>query len=135
MSEPFKTCTICACRWNQMADLIQDRDLFVNGYQASFDDAYEGLFLFTHTVEGCGTTFSVPASALRNLYDGPDHTIHMSFTDRCEGHCMYEADLAPCANECDMRWARDIIQVLKNHGPEEFLKRLKKSSPLPQPSA
>lgn len=127
MDKAFKTCTICAQRWQEMFDLIRDEDLYVNGYQASFNDACEGLFLFTHDVDGCGTTFGVHAGSLEELYKGPKHTIHMAFTEQCDGHCLYEDDLAPCSNECDMRWVRDILQVLRNHGKEELLKRLEES--------
>ncbi|MBN2685799.1 MAG: hypothetical protein JXR40_11020 [Pontiellaceae bacterium] len=124
MSEPFKTCPRCAYCWHRMVDLIRDKNLVINGYQASFKDTGEGLFLFTHTVDGCGTTFSIPARALKKLYDGPEYTIHMALTERCKGHCLNDIDLEPCSVECDMKWARDIIQVLKNHGPEEVLKKL-----------
>ncbi len=120
----FKTCTVCAHCWPRIVDLIRDESLYINGYQASFSDSREGLFLFTHDIDGCGTTLAISAGALKKLYTGPEHTIHMAYTERCEGHCMHGDDLAPCTNDCDMRWARDILQVLKAHGPEERLKAL-----------
>lgn len=117
---PFKTCPSCHHHWQTADDLIQDRNLLVNGYQASFDDSLEGLFLLTHEVEGCGTTFAVKAGSLKYLYDGPEYTVHMALTEECEGHCLDNSDLEPCKNECDMRWARDILQILRNHGIVEI---------------
>lgn len=125
MIEDFKTCPSCSHCWRTIEDLILDKDLALNGYQASFDDIHEGLFLLTHNVAGCGTTLAIPASRLKSLCDGYEHKAHMEFTSSCEGHCMHEGDFDSCSNECDMRWARDIMQVLKNHGPEEFLKKLR----------
>jgi hypothetical protein len=128
MDQTFKTCTICSQRWDNMLDLIRDENLFINGYQASFNDAHEGLFMFTHTVNGCGTTFAIPAGKLTQLYNGPEHTIHMAYTEQCAGHCQHEEDLSPCPNDCSMRWARDILQILINHGPDELLEQLLKPS-------
>lgn len=124
MDSIFKECPACSHYWESMVDLIRDGDLFVNGYQASFNDAHEGLFLLTHNISDCGSTLAIPAGRLKELYDGPEHMVHMAYTDRCQGHCLVEDDFAPCTNECDMKWARDVLQILKNHGPEEFLKRI-----------
>ncbi len=127
MESTFKTCTVCARRWIKMIDLIRDGDLRVNGYQASFNDAHEGLFMLTHEADGCGTTLAIKAGDLAELYDGPEHGVHMAYTERCEGHCLNGHDLEACGNDCDMKWARDILQVLKNHGPEELLAKLEES--------
>lgn len=124
MDKPFKICTICTHHWENLIDLIRDNNLYINGYQASFDDSMQGLFLFTHDVEECGTTFAITAGSLLDLYDGPAYTVHMALTERCDGHCLRQDDFDPCYNECDMRWARDILQILKNHGPEESLLKL-----------
>ena len=127
MKNSFKTCTTCSYHWDSLSDFIRDRNLELNGYQAAFNDAQEGLFLLTHNAAGCGTTLAIPAKSLISLYEGPEHMIHMAFTDRCDGHCMYENDYKPCFNECDMKWARDIIQILRDHGPEAFLKNLEEA--------
>lgn len=124
----FKTCTVCAHRWPRIADLVRDESLYINGYQASFSDAHEGLFLVTHTVDGCGTTLAIMAGALKKLYTGPEHTFRMAFTERCPGRCLHQDDLGPCSNDCDMRWVRDVLQVLRQHGPEELLKVLDASA-------
>lgn len=128
MDKAFKTCTSCAQQWQEMLDLIRDKDVFINGYQASFSDAGEGLFLFTHNVDGCGTTFGIHAECLKELYKGPKHALHMAFTEKCDGHCLHEDDLDPCPNECAMRWVRDILQILKNHGEEGLVVEPEESS-------
>ncbi len=127
MNKPFKTCTICGHRWEHLSDLVRDENLYINGYQASLSHSQEGFFLLTHTLDHCGTTIAVPATHLRPLYAGPHHNIKMAFTERCRGHCFYEDPLCTCGSECDMRWARDIVQILKSHGSEELFEYLKKN--------
>lgn len=124
MKKAFKICTNCSFHWDSLLDFIRDKNLELNGYQASFNDAHEGLFLVTHNVAGCGTTLAIPAGSLKSLYNGPEHTIHMAYTERCDGHCMYEDDAELCSNACDMKWARDILQILRNHGPEALLEKM-----------
>lgn len=125
MKNDFKTCTICKSKWLNLIDLVRDKDLYLNGYQASFSESHEGLFLLTHDVDDCGTTMAIKAGDLIDLYDGPKHTIHMAYTEKCDGHCLDSTDMEPCTNECDMRWAREILQILKNHGPEKLLEKIK----------
>jgi len=114
--ESFKICTFCQKEWDDLLELLHDSDLVINGYQASFDDSMEGIFLLTHHKDDCGTTIAIKSGKFRELYEGPDYKIHNAFSPTCEGHCSVVDDLEPCKQECDMRWARDIIQVLKHHG-------------------
>lgn len=124
MEKAFKVCSACAHRWAQLEDWMQDENLYLNGYQASFDDVHEGLFLFTHTVEGCGTTLAIPAGKFRALYDGPAHPGSLAFTEKCNNHCVHEDDFESCNNECRMKWIRDILQILKNQRPGDALNKL-----------
>ncbi len=117
----YKKCTCCAHCWKEPEDLVLDESLYINGYQASFKNADEGLFFVTHMVDGCGTTLAIPAGSLKDLYTGPEYATCMALTDLCDGHCLDRDDLAPCPNHCSMRWVRDILQLLKNHGPRELL--------------
>ena len=88
----FKTCTLCAHRWETVADLIRDNNLVVNGYQPSFSNSREGLFLLTHVVEGCGTTIGLHAGYLLNLYARSGHQVeNVAYTGHCDGHCRTAA--------------------------------------------
>lgn len=123
MDKPFKRCTCCDYRWENEMDLIRDRNLFVNGYQASFENSLEGLFFFTHDVEGCGTTIAIRAGDFYQLYDGPEHIVNMAHTGRCFGYCLSGDDQGECPNPCEMCWARDILKILRNHGSDEHCER------------
>ncbi|MBN2163971.1 MAG: hypothetical protein JXR25_13415 [Pontiellaceae bacterium] len=124
MKAPFKTCTVCAHRWQGLQDLIRDKNIYINGYQASFRNADDGLFMVTHNVEGCGTTLAIKAGDLKALYTGPIYSQHLAGSDVCPGHCMNGDDLLPCPNDCAMSWVREILRILINHGPDELLKKL-----------
>jgi len=112
----FKTCTTCSKEWGKIIDFIKDHKLDINGYQASFDESVEGLFMFTHTTDQCGTTLASKTGNFRFLYDGPDYKINNAYSETCEGHCQRVNDIEPCTQECSMRWARDILQILREHG-------------------
>ncbi|MBZ0263601.1 hypothetical protein K8I28_02950 [bacterium] len=107
---------MCGTRWQHLADFVTDRDLVVNGYQASFSDSVEGLFVVTHDCENCGTTIAIKAGKFKELYGGPDYSEFKFDSSDCEGHCLDENDFGTCSQECGMRWVRVVLQVLKSHG-------------------
>lgn len=134
MQKPFKICTTCGRRWENIGDMVRDPTLYVNGYQASFEDSREGLFLLTHNVAGCGTTLALKAGKLMPLYGGPKYSVNMAFAEGCEGHCFDLIDASACQNDCAMRWVLEILQILKAHGPEEKLITLMEAGYLDAPA-
>jgi hypothetical protein len=132
MAKSFKKCTCCGNEWAALTDLIRDEQVQIIGYQAAFTDSYEGLFFFAHRTEECGTTIAVPVSSFVNLYEGPEFTAHLECTELCNGLCHSFFDFGGCSKECDMRWVRDVIEVLVNRGPEEVLARLEEVEPQQQ---
>lgn len=112
----FKTCSSCGTTWQSMKQFLEDKELVVEGYQASFSDSMDGLFLMTHSCEDCGSTLALKTGLFRELYHGPEFTEHRTNMPGCDGHCLNENDLEPCDQECDMRWVRDVLQMLKNYG-------------------
>ncbi|HAP35233.1 MAG TPA: hypothetical protein DCQ28_04565 [Bacteroidetes bacterium] len=67
----FKQCPLCKKEWSSEDEFLQDRSLLINGYQFAgrgttppFPDGY---LLFTHGVEGCGTTLAVYAKAFKEV--------------------------------------------------------------------
>jgi hypothetical protein len=124
MNKSFKKCACCGNEWANLNNLIRDEQVQIIGYQAAFTDSYEGLFFFAHRTKECGTTIAIPVSCFANLYEGPEYTAHLECTELCNGLCQSFYDFGVCSKECDMRWVRDIIEVLINRGPEEVLARL-----------
>ena len=126
----FKTCSLCAHRWETVSDLIRDDNLIVNGYQPSFSKNREGLFLLTHVVEGCGTTIALQAGSLLQLYGGSKVSKQsVAYTGHCSGNCQIYGEMVECSSHCPMRWAHDIIEILKSHRPEAFLSTATESKP------
>jgi hypothetical protein len=66
--EPFKECTACGSYWEDYREFVTDRNLRVEGFQASHVAPEYDLILVTHR---CGTTLAVWADALRVLADDP----------------------------------------------------------------
>ena len=124
IAKVFKKCTCCGNAWATLGDLIRDAQVKLIGYQAAFNDSYEGLFFFSHRAKECGTTIAIPVSCFAPLYEGPAYTAHLACTELCNGRCDSFFDFGVCSQECDMRWIRDIIEVIQNRGPEELLSRL-----------
>ena len=67
----FKRCPLCLKEWNTEEEFLQDRSLLINGYQFAgrqttppFPDGY---ILFTHSVQGCGTTLAVIAKVFKEV--------------------------------------------------------------------
>jgi hypothetical protein len=65
----FKQCPFCKKEWISEDEFLQDRTLLINGYQfagklttSPFPDGY---LLFTHSVQGCGTTLAVKAKTFK----------------------------------------------------------------------
>jgi hypothetical protein len=55
----FKTCGTCDTGWITRSEFIGCRSISLVGYQSNFERIEEGLFLFNHTIESCGSTISV----------------------------------------------------------------------------
>ncbi|MDK9698827.1 MAG: hypothetical protein OEM52_01575 [bacterium] len=113
--QPFKQCRVCQHCWNELSDLVKDRSLDIAGYQASFKSVEEGLILFTHLDENCHSTLAVKAGELKQLYQGTTFLVRNTGKVSCEGRCLNSNDIEPCAAECDMRWVREVLQILRSH--------------------
>lgn len=112
---PFKVCNMCGFEWKTVEEFVLDTNLRVNGYQAKLSEADEGLYILTHECPSCLTSLSVTVGSLSSLYSGERHPELMFMSPECEGHCFKEDDLEACVVACSMRWAREVLQYLKNH--------------------
>ena len=67
----FKRCSLCGKVWTHRNDFLSDPDLHLNGYQGNLrrlltGKQRRGLLLFTHRVEGCGTTLAFDPSDFKD---------------------------------------------------------------------
>ncbi|MBD3167533.1 hypothetical protein GF324_13115 [bacterium] len=113
--QPVKTCRLCDTCWSDYVELVQDKMLQVNGYQATFKSPEEGLFLITHRTGDCGTTLAVRAGEMKHFYDGPAVEVRNTGNEDCPGRCLDDEDLEPCGATCDMNWIREVLQYLRRH--------------------
>lgn len=111
----FKTCSMCGFEWPTLASFIEDASLRVEGYQACFEYVEDGLIMVTHTCPKCFSTIAVPVRFFNEFRPkGPELPL-LKDSDACEGRCVNENDLKPCAADCKMRWVRDLLQILRKH--------------------
>ncbi len=125
---PFKVCDKCGFEWNTIEEFVLDTNLRVNGYQAMLSNADEGLYILTHECPACLTSLSVTVGSLASLYQGVRFTELKFLSPECEGHCFKTDDLSVCKVECSMRWAREVLQYLKEHRLPEKVRTLLRSS-------
>ena len=109
--QPFKTCTFCGHVWPERTAFLADPTIVLVGYQALFADLRLGLLLFNHLV--CETTLAVRAGEFVNLYHGPVFSERLKGSESCVGHCEAEGDFAPCTNQCECAWVREVLQIVR----------------------
>jgi hypothetical protein len=114
MESSFKICTMCQTRWPDRERFLADPALEMIGYQADIQSLENGLFLFNHLVENCKSTIAVRVHQFRDLYDGPVYQKCLIGTEDCAGLCLHRENLKPCQAECECRYVRDLVQIVKN---------------------
>ncbi|MDW7773235.1 MAG: hypothetical protein SCH71_10135 [Desulfobulbaceae bacterium] len=111
----FKTCPLCARSWESRKEFLDDGTLKLNGYQADMESLEEGLFLFTHHVEGCFTTMSIRTRDFYDLYTGIKYPESKTGTEDCPGYCLHSFRLDRCDAPCECAFVREIIQIILEH--------------------
>lgn len=107
----FKVCNTCGHQWETRDRFLSDPGIEAVGYQVFFENLKLGLFLFNHS---CGTTLSVEADRLLDLYDGPFYPDRKPASGRnCPGRCLNENILSPCSDECRCAFISKMLQILK----------------------
>ena len=110
----FKACPFCDHIWHSREEFLSDDALILEGYQAHFDDALQGLFLFTHDIAGCGTTLATEVSQFVDLWH--EQVIHeqpLTHDAECPRHCFSVRDLSPCNQPCQFGQVREILQEVR----------------------
>ena len=108
----FKICKNCEAVWNDAIDFVGDKEVKFIGYQARFDRAKSGLFLFNHA---CQSTLSIKLNEFEQL-----SVLKLQVTSftpgsaSCKGYCLDVHNLIACENnECQGKSIRDLVQIIK----------------------
>jgi hypothetical protein len=115
----FKICSLCQNSWATRAKFIASKDIKLIGYQPDFETPGDGLFLFNHTKQKCGTTMALPTSLFFDLYDGPIYKELKKGYHECGGYCLEINNLSPCTAHCAMAHIRQIMQIISAHHHEK----------------
>ena len=119
MVSPFKKCPCCSRVWSSRSDFLQDGSLEVNGYSPDFESLQEGLFYFTHQVDGCLSTMVIKAKNFVDLYTGRKYSERKTGAADCLGYCLNKEELRSCQVQCECAYVREILKVIqeypKNH--------------------
>jgi hypothetical protein len=108
----FKKCSSCGKEWGERQSFIEDPGIVLNGYQFSYEELREGIFLFTHVIPTCGTTLAIPANQFLDLYAGEIFEERKTYTDECPAHCFNSSHLGRCPNKCECAYVREVMQIL-----------------------
>lgn len=108
----FKKCTKCQQLWTTRDNFISSLDIRLIGYQANFDQPRDGLFLFAHASENCGTTLAVRVDKFVDLYNGPIYTESRTGLLDCYGFCLEIHNLNRCRAKCRMEYIREIMLII-----------------------
>jgi hypothetical protein len=112
---PFKICTTCSKQWETLEDFLADPELKLAGYQVAFENLKGGLFYFNHLHENCGTTLAIAVHEFTGLSDRPILALRGEQPGGCCPElCVRQGALDPCPVECECRWVREIMQVIRN---------------------
>jgi hypothetical protein len=113
MNESFKTCPCCKKEWETQTEFISDSKLKFNGYMADLKKLENGLFYFTHTIDGCFSTMVIKVLGFLNLYSGPYYEEQKLGTDDCPGYCLDKNQLHRCEAFCEGAYVREICNIIR----------------------
>jgi hypothetical protein len=109
----FKECPNCRFAWTSRDKFLADPTLALSGYQANLSSLDEGLFLFQHNTDGCGTCLAVETLRFKDLYEGPVFQKRLTGSEECPRFCFRTEALDPCPGKCECRFVRDVLQTIR----------------------
>lgn len=110
----FKACPLCNRIWESRSDFLKTSNLRLRGYQADIDKIENGLFLFNHIMDNCGTTLAIPVYEFFDLYQEIRYPKSRFGSDVCEMRCLNRNDLEICGADCANAFIREILQIIKS---------------------
>jgi hypothetical protein len=109
----FKKCSMCRKTWANKDIFLEDASLVLEGYAADFEKLENGLFYFTHRVQGCYTTMALAARDFLSLYTGEKYPASKMGGDECPRLCLDRSKLDRCSAFCENAFIREIIQIIR----------------------
>jgi len=111
----FKICPLCSQKWKSRKEFLDDKTLKLNGYQADFETLENGLFFFTHHVEGCYSTMAIMSVDFYDMYTGTKYSETKVGSDECPGYCLKKDQLDRCDAACEYAFVREILHIIREH--------------------
>jgi hypothetical protein len=70
----FKRCTLCGREWKTREEFLADKEIHLEGYQWNHIKVMEGMppegiLVFTHTLDNCGTSLALAAKLFKREFD------------------------------------------------------------------
>lgn len=109
----FKTCGNCGACWQTRSEFVECRSIDLVGYQSNFEKIEEGLFLFNHTIDSCGSTLAIPVGKFDDLYDGKRYPEPKYGREECQKRCIDLFNLERCDQKCKYAYVREILHILR----------------------
>lgn len=117
MSDLPKCCNMCDTCWHEIREVLNDHDLEFNGYLAYPKKPEEGMFLFTHKTDDCGTTISLTVKTFQEICDNANLSItpfELGKAPDCLHFCSRKDDLSNCDSKtCPGVAVRKLVQLIK----------------------
>lgn len=71
-TQHFKHCTLCGKVWESREGFLCDHNIkfnghMINGKKIRLGLPHEGLLIFTHNENNCGTSLAIPTSQFKDL--------------------------------------------------------------------
>ena len=130
MSEPFKICNMCEKKWNTENDFIEDPNLVIIGYMSNLKKIYQGLFLFNHEIEGCGSTLAIKVELFKSVIDSSIESLPVERPIGCLGYCLDQDNLDLCdQSDCRGYVIRKGLSELKTRMNSDIRPKKKTTAP------
>jgi len=100
--------------WNDRDIFLRDGSLELNGYQVNFNNLGEGLFFFTHNIEGCYSTMAIEAREFLDISKRVPIPGGRASQDDCPGYCLNREVLKRCEVDCECAHVRDVMNKIKD---------------------
>ena len=113
----FKCCPLCSKCWKNVEEVLNDKNLMLCGYQPFPDEPDNSMLLFTHQIEGCGTTFSLGVADFKEYFGvtARFEEFKMGHEPDCEFRCLDVHDTNLCGNKtCKGVEVRKFLQIIKD---------------------
>ncbi len=107
----FKQCPCCN-RWLSAREIIESPDIELNGMAFDDEELQFNVLYFTHRVDGCNSTFTIPVLQFEQFITEPISNAIKVGTSECEEHCVKLEDHHDCKADCKYAPFRRFMRML-----------------------